>query len=84
MGAGAGGDVVHPGYAPGPHVGDGFDWIADLHRRGAQVTAWTLNPDRPHHLGLAAELIEHGVDRIITDDAPRLAEALGEAVVLSV
>ena len=65
-------------------LGDGFDWIADLHRRGAQVTAWTLNPDRPHHLGLAAELIEHGVDRIITDDAPRLAEALGEAVVVSV
>lgn len=62
--------------------GDGFDWIADLHRRGAQVTAWTLNPDRPHHLGLAAELIEHGVDRIITDDALRLAEALGGAVAL--
>ena len=56
---------------------DGFDWIADLHRRGAQVTAWTLNPDRPHHLGLAAELIEHGVDRIITDDAERLAGVLG-------
>jgi glycerophosphoryl diester phosphodiesterase len=65
-------------------LADGFDWIADLHRRGAQVTAWTLNPDRPHHLGLAAELIGHGVDRIITDDAPRLAEALGEAVVFSV
>ena len=63
--------------------GDGFDWIAELHR-GTQVTAWTLNPDRPHHLGLAAELIEHGVDRIITDDAPRLTEALDEAVVLSV
>ena len=58
-------------------LGDGFDWIADLHRRGAQVTAWTLNPDRPHHLGLAAELIEHGVDRITTEDAPRLAAALG-------
>jgi len=65
-------------------LGDGFDWIADLHRRGAQVTAWTLNPDRPHHLGLAAELIEHGVDRIITDDAPRMAEALGEAIEVSV
>ena len=61
-------------------LGDGFDWIADLHRRGAQVTAWTLNPDRPHHLGLAAELIEHGVDRIITEDVEQLAEALGEAV----
>ena len=65
-------------------LGDGFDWIADLHCRGAQVTAWTLNPDRPHHLGLAAELIEHGVDRIITEDAPRLAEALGEAIEVSV
>jgi glycerophosphoryl diester phosphodiesterase len=58
---------------------DGFDWIADLHRRGAQVTAWTLNPDRPHHLGLAAELIERGVDRITTEDAERLAEVLGLA-----
>jgi len=58
---------------------DGFDWIADLHRRGAQVAAWTLNPDHPHQLGLAAELIEHGVDRITTDDAPRLAAALGRA-----
>jgi glycerophosphoryl diester phosphodiesterase len=64
-------------------LADGFDWIADLHRRGAQVTAWTLNPDRPHHLGLAAELIEHCVDRIITDDAERLAETLGGAVGLS-
>jgi glycerophosphoryl diester phosphodiesterase len=59
---------------------DGFDWIADLHRRGAQVAAWTLNPDQPHHLALAEQSIEHGVDRIITDDAPRLAEALGGGV----
>jgi glycerophosphoryl diester phosphodiesterase len=65
-------------------LADGFDWIADLHRRGAQVTAWTLNPDHPHHLRLAAELIGHGVDRITTDDAPRWAEALREAVVFSV
>ena len=63
-------------------LADGFDWIADLHRRGAQVTAWTLNPDQPHQLGLAAELIERGVDRIITDAAPRLAEALGGTVVV--
>ena len=59
---------------------DGFDWIADLHRRGAQVVAWTLNPAQPHQLALAEDLIGHGVDRIITDDAPRLAVALGAAV----
>ena len=63
-------------------LADGFDWVADLHRRGAQVTAWTLNPDQPHQLGLAEELLERGVDRITTDDAPRLAEALGGAVAL--
>lgn len=61
---------------------DGFDWIADLHRRGAQVAAWTLNPDQPHHLALARQMIAHGADRIITDDAPRLAEALGGNIVL--
>lgn len=56
---------------------DGFDWIADLHRRGAQVVAWTLNPEQPHQLALAQELIERGVDRITTDDPERLAVALG-------
>ena len=56
---------------------DGFDWIADLHRRGAQVAAWTLNPEQPHHLILAQQLIERGVDRITTDDPERLALALG-------
>ena len=56
---------------------DGFDWIADLHRRGAQVAAWTLNPEQPHHLILAQQLIERGVDRITTDDPERLAVALG-------
>jgi glycerophosphoryl diester phosphodiesterase len=60
-------------------LADGFDWIAALRRRSAQVTAWTLNPDRPHHLGLAAELTERGVERIITDDAERLRAALGLA-----
>jgi glycerophosphoryl diester phosphodiesterase len=59
---------------------DGFDWIADLHRRGAQVAAWTLNPDKPHHLALATQLVGRGVDRILTDDAPRLAAALGATV----
>ena len=57
-------------------LADGFDWIADLHARGAQVTAWTLNPDQPHHLMLAAQLVARGVDRIITDDAEGLAAVL--------
>ncbi len=57
---------------------DGFDWIAWLHRRGAQVIAWTLNPNQPHQLALAADLIERGVDRITTDDAEGLAAALGQ------
>ncbi|MCX6029523.1 MAG: glycerophosphodiester phosphodiesterase family protein [Chloroflexi bacterium] len=56
---------------------DGFDWIAWLHGRGAQVAAWTLDADKPHQLDLAQRLAELGVDRITTNDAPRLAEALG-------
>jgi glycerophosphoryl diester phosphodiesterase len=56
---------------------DGFDWIAWLHDRGAQVAAWTLDADKPHQLDLAQRLAEAGVDRITTNDAPRLAEALG-------
>jgi glycerophosphoryl diester phosphodiesterase len=55
---------------------DGFDWIADLHRRGALVDAWTLDPDRPVHVALAKRLAGHGVDRITTNDAPALAQAL--------
>ncbi len=57
-------------------LADGFDWIADLHARGAQVTAWTLNPGQPHHIMLAAQLVARGVDRIITDDADGLAAIL--------
>ena len=56
---------------------DGFDWIADLHRRGAQVDAWTLDPDRPEPVALAKRLAGQGVDRITTNDAPGLAQALG-------
>jgi glycerophosphoryl diester phosphodiesterase len=55
---------------------DGFDWIAWLHGRGAQVAAWTLDADQPHQLDLARQLAAQGVDRITTNDAPRLAEAL--------
>lgn len=56
---------------------DGFDWIADLHSRGAQVAAWTLDPDRAIHVALAKRLAGRGVDRITTNDAPALAQALG-------
>ena len=56
---------------------DGFDWIASLHRQGAQVAAWTLDADRPLQVALARRLTALGVDRIITNNAPRLARELG-------
>jgi len=59
---------------------DGFDWFADLHDRGAEVDAWTIDPDRPEHVALARRLVDAGVDRITSNDAPSLAEALGERV----
>jgi hypothetical protein len=55
---------------------DGFDWVADLHQRGAQVDAWTLDPDRPERVALAGRLAAAGVDRITTNDPPNLALAL--------
>jgi glycerophosphoryl diester phosphodiesterase len=55
---------------------DGFNWIADLHHRGAQVVAWTLNADRSSDVELAHRLAMAGVDRITTDDPPALAQAL--------
>jgi glycerophosphoryl diester phosphodiesterase len=56
---------------------EGFDWIADLHQRGSQVDAWTLDPDRQGHILLAQRLAKQGVDRITTNDAPALAQVLG-------
>ena len=58
---------------------DGFDWIDDLHHRGARVVAWTLNADRPSDVELAHRLAMAGVDRITTDDPPALAQALAES-----
>jgi glycerophosphoryl diester phosphodiesterase len=55
---------------------DGFDWIADLHQRQAKVAAWTLNADHPPDVELARQLAAAGVDRVTTDDAPALAQAL--------
>jgi len=57
-------------------LADGFNWMADLHHRGAQVVAWTLNEDQPSDVELACSLAMAGVDRITTDDPPALADAL--------
>ncbi|MDY7077954.1 MAG: glycerophosphodiester phosphodiesterase family protein [Chloroflexota bacterium] len=59
---------------------DGFDWIAYLHAQGTQVTAWTLDVDQPERLALARRLIEMGIDRVTTNDAPHLAMALDHTV----
>lgn len=56
---------------------DGFDWIAYLHGQDAQVDAWTLDAGQPGHVELARRLASAGIDRITTNDAPRLAAALG-------
>jgi len=58
---------------------DGFDWIAYLHARSIQVDVWTLDAGRPGHVELAHHLIAAGVDRITTNDAPRLSRPLNEA-----
>jgi glycerophosphoryl diester phosphodiesterase len=56
---------------------DGFDWIADLHARGAQVDAWTLDAHRPEQAALARRLAARGVNRITTNDVLALALVLG-------
>ena len=65
----------------GKALDDGFDWIADLHTRGTQVDAWTLNAHQPQQVVLARRLAAQGVDRITTNDAPALAQALDVSVV---
>jgi hypothetical protein len=62
-------------------IKDGFDWIADLHKRRAEVDAWTLNPDRPEHIAIARRLIAAGTDRITANDTLAMAAALDNAVV---
>jgi len=59
---------------------DGFDWISYLHRCGDGVTAWTLNPSVISDVELACRLVSVGVDRIVSDDAPRLAGVVGGVV----
>jgi glycerophosphoryl diester phosphodiesterase len=65
----------------GSALDDGFNWIQELHRRGAQVCAWTLNPDARSDVALARRLVAHEVDRITTDDAPALAAELSGGVI---
>ena len=60
---------------------DGFDWIADLHERGAQVATWTLDASNREQVALAYRLADLGVDRIVTNDAPALANVLDADVV---
>jgi len=57
---------------------DGFDWIAYLHGRSTPVDAWTLDVGKAGHPALARRLAAAGVDRITTNDAPRLAAVLGD------
>jgi glycerophosphoryl diester phosphodiesterase len=59
---------------------DGFDWIAHLHERGYQVDVWTLDPNHHEQMTLARRLVDAGIDRITTNDAPSLAIALGDSV----
>jgi glycerophosphoryl diester phosphodiesterase len=61
---------------------DGFDWIAYLHARDSAVAAWTLQPESPADLRRAQVLAAAGIDRITTDDAPRLAAALDVPVIV--
>ncbi len=65
----------------GRALDDGFDWIADLHTRGAQVDAWTLDADHPQGVALARRLAARGVDRITTNDVPGLAQVLDRRLV---
>ncbi len=60
----------------GQALDDGFDWIADLHGRGAEVDAWTLDAHRPERVALARRLVKAGVDRITTNTAPALSQVL--------
>lgn len=57
---------------------DGFEWISYLHHRSTEVDAWTLDAGKPKHLTLAHRLVEAGIDRITTNNAPNLATALNQ------
>jgi glycerophosphoryl diester phosphodiesterase len=60
---------------------DGFDWIAELHSRGVEVDAWTLDASKPRHVALARRMAAAGIDRITTNNAPALSQVLDAATV---
>lgn len=57
-------------------LNEGFDWIAYLHDRGSQVSAWTLDADQLGDLAIAQHLASAQIDRIVTNNAPLFAAAL--------
>ena len=57
----------------------GFDWIAHLHRLGAEVDAWTLDAHKPERVALANRLAAAGIDRVTTNNAPALSQMLAAA-----
>jgi glycerophosphoryl diester phosphodiesterase len=60
---------------------EGFDWMAYLHHRGAEVDAWTLDPDTPDEVARAQRLVAAGVDRITSNDPVGLISMLaGQAI----
>ena len=56
-------------------------WIAFLHAQNALAVAWTLDADDPAEVALAERLVAAGVDHVTTNDAPKLALALGQPAV---
>jgi glycerophosphoryl diester phosphodiesterase len=60
---------------------DGFDWIAELHSRGVEVDAWTLDASKPGHIAVARRMAAAGIDRITTNNAPALSQALDAATI---
>ncbi len=69
------------GWLLGQALDDGFDWIAYLHARGAQVDAWTLDAHHPEEAALARRLAAQGIDRITSNDAPAMAQVLDVGIV---
>ena len=58
---------------------DGFDWIAFLHERGAEVDAWTLDTTRPFDRQLIPQLAANGIDRITSNTAPTVVAMLQDS-----